>query len=94
MARNVRISKQTPLVDGDKFDITGCLGYSITNVGQSDASYGYEGNSETFDVAQGDTKVYGFLPDGLQFFGQMEVKFKEGKGKLDIILFKAQTEEN
>jgi hypothetical protein len=94
MAKKVRILKQTPLADGDKFDINGCIGFSIKNDGVFDASYGYEGMGDTFDLPVGQTVLYGFLPDGFEFDGNMEVNFKNSQvGKLVVILFKALNKE-
>lgn len=94
MARKVRILLQTAHINGDKFDVNNCLGFSITNQGRNDASYGYEGSSQTFDINSGETKLYGFLPDNYEFDGQMEVRFKnDTKGKISVVIFKAITEE-
>ncbi len=93
--RIVRIVKQTAVKDGDKFDLSGCTGFSVNNKGTNDASYGYEGNPETFDIQQGDSQLYGFLSEGYEFGYTMEVKFKgQPKGKVDVILFKATTIES
>lgn len=94
MSRKVKIQLQTALANGDKIDINNSLGFSITNHGTNDATYGYEGNAETFELPSGDTQLYGFLPDGFEFDGQIEVKFKKSiNGKIGVKVFRAITQE-
>lgn len=94
MARKVRIIGMTPLVDGDIFDISGCVAFSVKNAGITDATFGYEGNPNSFSIVAGDTKVFGHLQEGLEFDGRMEVLFSGGIGKLEVTLIKAKTEES
>lgn len=90
MAQPVKIIKQTVLDDRGKFDISNCLGFSIANEGAFAATYGYEGMEQTFELAVGDTKLFGFLPAGYIFQGVMGVEFTgSNNGKLSITLFKA-----